>query len=335
MTELRPASIPDGEASAERSAPDASPVAAEPGCGRSRRRVLLGGAALLGTGVFAGAGGALGWAAQSPVFRDWLQRRGRAALSALAAEVLPAGGVELPVTFGDSVQRLVRGGAIAPAKLERLYAKRGGLPDWVGTLFSKGSTKPIRFSAATAPVLLNLLWPLGLANRAAFNARSPLKGPRVGRFASTGGWTLGTRPGGELFNGIDAVPLDAAQGRVVVEAARASFRPCCDNSAFFQDCNHGSALLGLYQLAAAQGASAAELFRIGKLANSYWYPQQYLATAIYFRRVEDLAWSEVDPARLMGRRYSSASGWRRNVDARLRAAGLRPGNDSSGGGCAV
>jgi len=317
MTDPTPTSLP------------ADPVTVKPVRAPSRRRALLGGAALLG------AGGALGWAAQSPVFRDWLQRRGRAALAALAAEVVPEGGVELPVAFGDSVRRLVGGGAIAPAKLDRLYAKRGGFPDWAGALFSNNSTDPIRFSAATAPVLLNLLWPLGLSNRVAFNERSPLKGPRVGRFASTGGWTLGTRPGGELFNGVDALPLNAAQGQVVVEAAHASFRPCCDNSAFFQDCNHGSALLGLYQLAAAQGASAAELFRIGKVANSYWYPRQYLAAAIYFRRVEDLGWSDVEPAQLMGRRYSSASGWRRNVDARLRAAGLRPGNDSSGGGCAV
>jgi hypothetical protein len=35
----------------------------------------------------------------------------------------------------------------------------------------------------------------------------------------------------------------------------------------FQGCNHGSALLGLYPLAAAQGADAAELLRIGRLGN--------------------------------------------------------------------
>jgi len=334
MTDRTPLPLPRDAATAGRPLA-ARPVAVNPAIGPSRRRVLLGGAALFGTGVVAGTAGALGWAAQSSVFRDWMRRRGRAALSALAAEVIPVAGVVLPVSFGDSVWRLVQGGAIVPAKLDRLYAARGGLPRWARTLLSEGSADPIRVSAETAPVLLDLLWPLGLANRAAFNERSPLNGPGLGRFASTGGWTLGTRPGGELFNTVEAVHLDAARERVVVAAARKSFRPCCDNSAFFQDCNHGSALLGLYQLAAAQGASSADLFRIGKLANSYWYPQHYLAAAIYFRRVEELGWTEVDPARLMGRRYSSASGWRRNIDARLRAVGLRPANDSSAGGCAI
>ena len=154
-------------------------------------------------------------------------------------------------------------GAISPARFERLYAARGGAPGWIRSLFERPSADPIRISAASAPLLLNLLWPLGLTNRTAFNAHSPL--------------------------------------------ARASFRPCCDNFAFFQDCNHGSALLGLYHLAAA----------------------------IYFRAFESLGWSEVDAARLMGQRYSSARGWRRNVDARLRTTGLRRGADSSGSGCAA
>jgi len=88
-------------------------------------------------------------------------------------------------------------------------------------------------------------------------------------------------------------------------------------------------------LAAAQGADAADLFRIGKLVNRYWYPEQYLTAAIYFRAFESLGWSEVDAARLMGKRYSSASGSQRNVDARLRATGMRRGTDSPGGGCAA
>ncbi len=302
----------------------------------SRRRVLGIGAALFAAGTLAGAGGALVWAGESRAFRGYLRRRQREALAALAAEVVPPDGVELPLRFGDSVQRLVAAGAIAPARFERLYAPRGGLPEWVRALFEGASEEPLRISAGNASLLLNLLWPLGLANRTGFNARSPLAGPDGGRFASTGGWTLGARPGGELFNSAAALALDAEAEAAVEQAARASFRPCCDNSAFFQDCNHGSALLGLYQLAAAEGARPAALFRIGKIANSYWYPRQYLAAALYFRAVEDLAWREVDPARVMSRRYSSASGWRRNVDGRLRAAGLRPDSGSSGGaGCAV
>jgi len=301
-----------------------------------RRQVLVG-AALFAAGSLAGAGGALLWAGQSRAFRGYLRRRSDVALSELAAEVLPSAGVELPARFGGAVQRLVAAGAISPARFERLYAARGGVPERIRSLFERPSADPIRISAASAPVLLNLLWPLGLTNRTAFNARSPLAlaGAEAGRLASTGGWTLGTKPGAELFNGAEIVRLNRAAEAAVEQAARASFRPCCDNSAFFQDCNHGSALLGLYQLAAAQGADAAELFRIGKIANSYWFPEQYLAAAIYFRTFENRGWSEVDSARLMGKRFSSASGWQRNVDARLRTTGFRGGTDSSGGGCAA
>jgi len=231
---------------------------------------------------------------------------------------------------------LFAAGAISPARFERLYAARGGVPGWMRSLFERPSDDPLRISAASAPLLLNLLWPLGLTNRTSFNKRSPLaSGADRGKFASTGGWRLGDQSGGELFNSAEIVTLDAAAEAAVERAARASFRPCCDNSALFQDCNHGSALLGLYQLAAAQGADAAELFRIGKLVNSYWYPQQYVAAAIYFRGFENLGWSEVEPVRLMGQRYSSASGWRRNVDARLRSTGLRRDADPSDGSCSI
>lgn len=270
------------------------------------------------------------------MFRGYLRRRSDAELAALLAEVVPTAGVELPVRFGDAVPRMIAAGAISPARFERLYAARGGMPKWMRSLFGRPSAEPIRVSATSAPLLLNLLWPLGLSNRTAFNARSPLaRAPLRGSLASTAGWRLGGRPGGALFNGAEIVALDSAAEAAVEQVARASFRPCCDNSTFFQDCNHGSALLGLYQLAAAQGAGAPELFRIGKLVNSYWFPQQYAATAIYFRRFEDLGWTELDPARLMGRRYSSASGWVRNVDARLGAKELRRDAESTAGGCSI
>lgn len=86
------------------------------------------------------------------------------------------------------------GGALLelPARFERLYSARGGVAGWVRSLFERPSADPIRISAASAPLLLNLLWPLGLSNRAAFNARSPLAlaGADAGRFASTGSWRL-------------------------------------------------------------------------------------------------------------------------------------------------
>ena len=40
---------------------------------------------------------------------------------------------------------------------------------------------------------------------------------------------------------------------MVISIAKNAYRSCCDNSTFFQDCNHGWALLGLLQLGAGQG----------------------------------------------------------------------------------
>lgn len=45
----------------------------------------------------------------------------------------------------------------------------GGLPPWVHAVLA-GSDAEVVLSRANAPYLLNVLWPLGLANRAAFNA---------------------------------------------------------------------------------------------------------------------------------------------------------------------
>lgn len=113
-----------------------------------------------------------------------------------------------------------------------------------------------------------------------------------------------------------------------------TYRPCCDNSTFFQDCNHGSALLGLLELAASQGATSEDLYRIALVANSYWFPENYAKTALYFLHFEHKNWREVDPVRVLGADFSSASGWRQNVDARLQEAGVSlPGAPGGQSGC--
>ncbi len=217
-----------------------------------------------------------------------------------------------------------------PGKFQRLYERRGGLPTWVARLFAAPSTEPITFSARTAPYLLNLLWPLGLATKTAFNDKSPLASVQLPFFASTGGWRLGKSDKGDVyFNRVETMRLDAAQESLVLEAARRTFRPCCDNSAFFQDCNHGSAMLGLFELAAAQGATIEALYRTGVAANAHWYPREYIATASYFRAVEDRPWHRVPPEIVLSKRFSSASGWRENVGPHVR------GNKAPGGGCGI
>jgi len=304
---------------------------------KSRRRFLLFSSAALGVGALGGGAGSLLWASNSPKFLTYVKGKQSATFEQLSGEVLPALGLELGVSFGDSIQRLVQAGVIVPRKFQNLYAKRGGLPEWVEELFTRPSSKPIIMSMRTAPYLLNLMWPLGVATKTQFNEKSQLNGPRVGSFASTGGWTLGeARNGGDYFNTVSSIALTDAQEATVLEAAENSYRPCCNNSTFFQDCNHGSALLGLYELAASQGASVDELYAVGRIANSYWYPGKYVEMAYYFQKLENKPWNQVAAKTILDKKYSSIGGWQKNVHQPMVEAGILPGKPTGGGsGCAV
>lgn len=292
---------------------------------RSRRTVLIGAGA---------AAAAYGLGLATP----WLVERVRPdPIRDATQAVLPSRGHATSLVFGDAIPRLVRAGVIDPAKFAALYAARGGLPDWVPRLLAAPSAEPIVLSAATAPYLLNLLWPLGLATRTTFNLDSPFTGAELARLASTGGWRLGrAATGAAYFNTVGTLDLSEAQEARVLAVARRTFRPCCNNSAFLQDCNHGSAMLGLLELAAAQGLPEGDLFRLAKIANGYWYPTQYVAMALYFDVLADTAWADVDPAVAVGRELASASGWRTGIRQPLEENGLlRASAQPKAAGCAA
>ena len=112
------------------------------------------------------------------------------------------------------------------------------------------------------------------------------------------------------------------QQAMVLAVARATFRPCCNNSTLFQDCNHGSALLGLLELAASQGATLKGLYGLALTANSYWFPDNYPKTALYFSHFHRKSWRDIDPKLILSAAYSSGSGWETNVNSRLRRANV-------------
>jgi hypothetical protein len=234
--------------------------------------------------------------------------------------VAPRAGVGIGVKFGDAIQKLSAAGALDRDKFRALT---GEMPDWVGRVFAGPSIEPILFTRERAPYLVNLLWPIGLSNKMGFNRKSPIATVSIPSFASTGGWTLGRAPNGYLyFNAVDAVRLDHRQEAVALAVASSTFRPCCDNSTFFQDCNHGSALLGLIELAASQGKTAEAIYRIALTANSYWFPEEYAKTALYSQHFEGVSWNSAPAPLILGAAFSSLTGWRRNVEAPLRKAGL-------------
>ena len=227
----------------------------------------------------------------------------------VVAEVLPKDGFQTKIVLGDVVPTLVADGIIDTSKMQDLYKSRGGIPTNIMQLLTQSSKTPLLVNADNASQLVNLLWPIGLSNKTAINENSPIAGKNVNNFASTGGWTLGKEAnGGTYFNSYPLVPLTASQEARVLQIAENTYRPCCDNSTFFQDCNHGSAALALVELGVAQGLSDADIYRTVLDFNSFWFPQNYIQLGLYFKAVKHIDWKDVDPKIVLGKDYSSATG---------------------------
>jgi hypothetical protein len=240
---------------------------------------------------------------------DYAQRR-----EGVGEQVRPKEGYQTKLVLGDVVVRMVSQGIIDMAKMEALYKERGGIPSELKQLLTQSSDTPVTVTRENADWLVNVLWPLGLANKMTINKRSPIAGKDLGNYASTGGWQLGkAKNGARYFNRYDFVPLTREQERRVWRIATSTYRPCCDNSTFFQDCNHGSAALAVIQLGVAQGLSDDDIYRTLLAFNSFWFGPSYLETALYFNVIGGKNWSDLDARVLLSRGYSTASGWQRNV----------------------
>ncbi len=243
---------------------------------------------------------------------------GRALFDEAAANVLPEAGFQSRIALKGSVLELVANGVIDPHKFVSTYNRRGGLPIEMKYVLTWPSHLPIHLTGENAGYYVNLLWPVGLANYMSTNKTSPVNGDSLFNFASTAGWTLGKEEnGGAYFNRLRIVELPPEQEALVTRVAKSTFRPCCNNSTFFQDCNHGSALLGLLELGASQGLTEDVLYQEALAFNAFWFPQTYVQTALYFKVVEGIDWADVDPRTVMGARYSALGPWRATVGARL------------------
>ncbi|HVB78739.1 MAG TPA: hypothetical protein VNE82_02180 [Candidatus Binataceae bacterium] len=253
-----------------------------------------------------------------PPARGDASAAGNRLLAEVTEKVLPARGLQSRIRLGASVVKLVEKGIIDRQKFEALYEGRGGLPRELERILVAPSANPILLTRGNAGAYVNLLWPLGLSNHMSTNDQSPLNGKSLSAFASTGGWNLGrAQNGGEYFNRFGIVALRPEQEALVTRIARNTYRPCCNNSTFFQDCNHGSALLGVLELGASQGLPESELYREALAFNSFWFPRNYVETALYFRVVKKADWHDLDPKEILGFEYSAAGPWAENVHAKL------------------
>jgi len=253
----------------------------------------------------------------------------------LIAAVLPATGIELPIQWNDLGNQLIEEGVIDAEKLEALYEPRGGLGREERELLYGTKNGSLRMTPENANFLLNLFWAFGLANKNEILEQGPMQDPRyggagppAGGFASTGGWALAKGDAMEHYSAHALIRLTPAQQALVEKTSKNIYRPCCGNSTFFPDCNHGMAMLGLLELLAAQGVSEHDMYRIALQVNSYWFPDTYATLAKYFAG-KGIFWNQVDPQTVLGYDFSSYAGYSQILSQ------VTPPNLQRGGSCGV
>lgn len=220
---------------------------------------------------------------------------------------------QLPVSWENLGPQLVAAGAIDAHRFIQLYAD-GGRPLTAAQqeLLYTASGEPIVIDYQNARFVLNFFWALGLVNQNAILTEGPMMQQSegdIGRFASTGGWTLGHHPATELYASQPLIILSPEQQMRLEEVAFNVYRPCCNNHTAFADCNHGMAMLGLLELLASQDATVNEMFAAAKAVNGFWFPQQVVETAVFFKATMNLDYADVDPRMATGPEVFSSSGY--------------------------
>lgn len=251
--------------------------------------------------------------------------------TAAAADPVIAEGVTLPVTWGSLGKQLVEAGAIDEQKFTALYQERGGMTEEQISLLTGENKGKLKITPENSAYLLNLFWALGLASQNSILDEGEMADPAyggAGKFASTGGWSLSRGPAMDHYSRHSFFTLTAEEQALVDRVSRGIYRPCCNNSTHFPDCNHGMAMLGLLELAASQGVGEEEMYELALAVNSYWFPDTYRTIAAYLAE-QGKEWSDVPARELLGKNYSSASGF-----AEIMAQVQNP-VQKGGGGCKV
>ncbi|MDO8742973.1 MAG: hypothetical protein Q7J30_00165, partial [Candidatus Azambacteria bacterium] len=180
-------------------------------------------------------------------------------------------------------------------------------------------------------ILLNLFWALGLGNKNEILEKGPMTDPKYGgadRFASTGGWSLASGDVMDHYSKHLFIVLTPKQQALVEEVSKNIYRPCCNNSTYFPDCNHGMAMLGLLELLASQGIGEDEMYKTALQVNSFWFPDQYATIAKYLES-NGKTFQSVPAKEILGINYSSGSGY-----AKIESYVPKEQNQS-GGSCGV
>lgn len=249
----------------------------------------------------------------------------------LKQQVLPQEGYVLSVVWGDIGIQLLESGAIDKQKYEEQFANNPGGKNMMQYL-DRFSVNHMTINEKNSHFMVNTLWALGLVNKSKTLDEGPMReeGVETGNMASTGGWTLGKKPAMELYSSKALINLTPKQEELVKKIASNIYRPCCGNSTYFPDCNHGMAALGYIELAVKQGIPEQKIYKDVLALNSFWFPQQYVNLAAYFNK-QGVTWQKVDPKLALGIEYSSGQGTSR-IQQSIQDI---PGLNVKGGGCGV
>ncbi len=249
----------------------------------------------------------------------------------LKEKVLPQKGYVLAVTWGGIGRQLLESGAIDRQKYDQQFAQDPVGKDMMQYL-DRFSVNHMTINEKNSHFMVNTLWALGLVNKSDTLDEGPMRGQDVdaGNMASTGGWTLGAKQPMELYSSKTIIPLTPQQEELVKKIASNIYRPCCGNSTYFPDCNHGMAALGYIELAVKQGVPEQRIYKDILALNSFWFPQQYVNLAAYYNK-QGTDWKKVDAKLALGIDYSSGEGAARIQQAIQDVPGL----NVKGGGCSA
>ena len=239
------------------------------------------------------------------------------------------GGVELPVKWDNLGVQMIDAGVIDKTKFESLYAGRGGLSEADQKLLSSGNNGNLVINSENSGVMLNMLWAFGLANKNPIIENGPMMDKQyggAGNFASTGGWTLAKGNAMDHYSMHSFVTLTPEQQALVERVAKNIYRPCCDNSTYFPDCNHGMAMLGLLELMASQKATETDMYKTALGVNTLWFPSQYEAIKTFFVS-QNMDWNTTDPRKILSAEFSSASGYQKVLSQ------IQPPEQKGGASC--
>lgn len=252
--------------------------------------------------------------------------------SAIATgEVLPKDGVTLPIIWGSIGKQMMEKGVIDADKFESIYEDKGGLSEEEKALLYGDNNGNIKITPENAGVILNLTWAFGLSNKNSILEEGPMMDPRyggAGGFASTGGWSVSRGDAMDHYSKYQFVVLTKEEQELVERVSKNIYRPCCGNSTYFPDCNHGMAMLGLLELMASSGSTEEEMYQNALAVNSYWFPETYLTIDKYFQK-RGVTWSQVDAKEVLGELYSSGAGYQQIL------SDVEPVKIKGGGSCGV